>query len=61
MDYTIQFQTYATQTEWNNKALIVQYRQGLKAEVQNVIILIKDPNNIKKLIKQAIKVDNKIY
>ena len=33
MDYTIQFQTYATQTKWNNKALMVQYRQGLKAEV----------------------------
>ena len=40
---------------------MVQYRQGLKAEIQNAIILIKDPNNIKKLIKQAIKVDNKIY
>ena len=49
------------QTEWNNKVLIVQYRQGLKAEVQNIIILIEDPNNIKKLIKQAIKVDNRIY
>ena len=23
MDYTIQFQTYTTQTEWNNKVLIV--------------------------------------
>ena len=33
MDYTIQFQTYAIQTEWNNKALIVQYRQRLKTEV----------------------------
>ena len=26
-----------------------------------MIILIKDPNNMKKLIKQAIKVDNRIY
>ena len=25
------------------------------------MILIEDPNNIKKLIKQAIKVDNRIY
>ena len=40
---------------------MVWYRQGLKAEVQNVIILIKNSNNIKELIKQAIKVDNKIY
>ena len=61
MDYTIQFQTYVTQTEWNNKVLIVWYRQGLKAEVQNIIISIKDPKDIKKLIKQAIKVNNRIY
>ena len=51
MDYTIQFQTYAIQTEQNNKVLIVQYRQGLKAKVQNMIILIEDPNNIRELIK----------
>ena len=61
MDYTIQFQTYAIQTEWNNKALMVQYRQGLKAKIQNIIILIEDSKDIKELIKQAIKVDNKIY
>ena len=33
MDYTIQFQIYVIQTKWNNKVLIAQYRQGLKAEV----------------------------
>ena len=27
------------------------YRQGLKAEVQNMIILMEDPKDIKKLIK----------
>ena len=61
MDYTTQFQTYTTQTKWNNKALMVQYRQGLKAKVQNAMILIKDFKDIKKLIKQAIKIDNRIY
>ena len=61
MDYIIQFQTYATQTEWNNKALIVQYRQRLKAEIQNTIILMEDPKDIRELIKQAIKIDNRIY
>ena len=40
---------------------MVQYKQRLKAKVQNIIILMEDPNNIKKLIKQAIKVDNRIY
>ena len=61
MDYTIQFQTYAIQTKWNNNGLMVQYRQGLKAEVQNIIILIKDFKDIRELIKQTIKVDNRIY
>ena len=40
---------------------MVQYKQGLKAEVQNAIISIKEFKNIKELIKQAIKVNNKIY
>ena len=51
IDYTIQFQTYTIQIEWNDKALMVQYRQGLKAEVQNIIILIEDPKDIRELIK----------
>ena len=29
--------------------------------MQNIIILIEDLKNIKKLIKQTIKVDNRIY
>ena len=37
------------------------YRQGLKVEVQNVIISIKNPKDIRELIKQVIKVDNRIY
>ena len=37
--YIIQFQTLLVQVKWNNKALMVQYNQGLKAKVQNAIIL----------------------
>ena len=40
---------------------MAQYRQGLKTEVQNAIISMEDSNNIKELIKQAIKINNKIY
>ena len=40
---------------------MVWYRQGLKVEVQNIIISMKDFKDIRKLIKQAIKVDNRIY
>ena len=51
IDYTTQFQTYTIQTKWNNKALMAQYRQGLKAKVQNIIILMEDFNDIRELIK----------
>ena len=40
---------------------MVWYRQGLKAEVQNIIILMEDSKNIRELIKQTTKMDNKIY
>ena len=40
---------------------MVWYKQRLKAKIQNVIILMENFKNIKELIKQAIKMDNKIY
>ena len=40
---------------------MAQYRQRLKVKVQNVIILMEDLKDIKELIKQAIKVNNRIY
>ena len=40
---------------------MAQYRQGLKAEVQNAIISIEDFKDIKELIKQVIKINNRIY
>ena len=33
----------------------------MKAEIQNTIILIEDLKDIRELIKQAIKIDNRIY
>ena len=37
------------------------YWKGLKAEVQDIIILIEDADSIKELINQVVKVDNQIY
>src|SRR6266581_3197095 len=39
-DYTTTFQIYAKQTEWNQKALMARYKQGLKWKVQDVLIYI---------------------
>jgi len=41
-DYTMMFQTYATQMEWNQEALMVRYKQGLKWKVQDVLIYMLD-------------------
>ena len=50
INYTIQFQTLAIQVKQNNQALIAQYKQGLKAKVQDVIILIEDMEDLRELI-----------
>ena len=59
--YTIQFQILAIQVEWNNKALMAQYKQGLKAKVQDTIILMEDADTLRELIDQLIKINNRIY
>ena len=51
----------ATRTNWNKKALIAKYRQRLKSKVQDILILIKDADSITDLIKQVIKIDNRIF
>ncbi len=41
-DYTITFQTYVTQTKWNQEALMAKYKQGLKWKVQDALIYMPD-------------------
>ena len=40
---------------------MLQYRNGLKLKVQDVLILKDNLDNIKELINQAIKINNRIY
>jgi len=60
-DYTTMFQTYAIQTEWNQDALMARYKQGLKSRVQDALIYMQDAENIRDLINQAVKIDNRLY
>ena len=41
-DYTTMFQTYITQTKWNQKAFMARYKHGLKWKVQNMLIYMPD-------------------
>ena len=52
---------WVTRTNQNKKVFIAKYRQGLKSKVQDILILIKDADSIIDLIKQAIKINNKIF
>ena len=40
---------------------MAKYCQKLKLKIQNILILIKDAKDIISLIKQAIKIDNRIF
>ena len=61
MVYTIQFQSLSVQIDWNKKALIAQYRKGLKAKMLNALVLVEDLKDIKDLINKVVKINNKIY
>ena len=40
---------------------MAKYRKGLKAKVQDALILKNNLDNLRELINQAIKIDNRIY
>ena len=61
MAYSTEFQIQATCTNQNKEALMAKYCQGLKLKVQDALILIKDTKDMTSLIKQAIKIDNRIF
>ena len=59
--YTTEFQSLSVQINWNEKALMAQYRKGLKAKVLNALVLVEDPEDIKDLIDKIVKINNRIY
>ena len=61
-DYANKFQHYAIQTEWNDKALMRMYRQGLKSQVR--IELMRSGATVATLddlINESIRLDNELY
>ena len=47
--------------DWNKKALMAQYKIGLKSKVLDMLMLIEDPKDIRDLIDKVIKINNRIY
>ena len=61
MVYTTEFQSLSVQVDWNEKALITQYKKGLKSKVLDTLVLVEDPKDIKDLINKVVKINNRIY
>jgi hypothetical protein len=60
-DYANLFQRYSIQTEWDDKALMRMFKQGLRPEVR--IKLMRSGGvieNLQGLIKEAIRIDNNL-
>jgi len=47
--------------DWNKKALMAQYRKGLKAKVLDALVLVEDLKDMRDLIDKVVKIDNRIY
>jgi len=47
--------------DWNKKALMAQYRKGLKIKMLDTLVLVKDLKDIKDLINKVVKINNRIY
>ena len=61
MMYTTKFQLLSVQVDWNKKALMAQYKKGLKLKVLNILVMVEDPKDIKDLINKIVKINNRIY
>ena len=61
MVYTTKFQSLSVLIKWNKKALMAQYKKGLKLKMLNVLVFVKNPKNMKKLINKVVKINNRIY
>ena len=61
MIYTTEFQSLSVQIKWNEKALMAQYKKGLKLKVLDSLVLVEDPKNMQELINKVVKIDNYIY
>ena len=61
-DYAAEFQHYAIQTEWNDKALMTMFRQGLKHNVKAELMRSGAKiDTLETLYQEAIRVDGDLF
>jgi hypothetical protein len=61
-NYTNQFQQYSLLTEWDDKALITMFRQGLKNDVKiKLMHSSASLNTLNNVINEAININTRLY
>lgn len=58
--YTADFRLLASDLDWNENALIDQYRRGLNDSVKDLLITFPLPTTLSEAISTAVKCDNRI-
>lgn len=59
-NYTTEFQNISAELEWNEKALMAQYRRGLHFKVKDQLSFPENqPTTLRALITKSIKLDNR--
>jgi hypothetical protein len=60
-NYASKFQQIISHLDWDEDAYIAWFEEGLKPDIQEKLIWMDRPKTLSKMIKQAVKIDNKLY
>jgi len=59
--YASAFRLIAGDTNWNDDALMAQFRIGLNDDVKDLLLTIEDPVDLQQLITNAVRCDNRLF
>lgn len=59
--YASEFRLIAGDTNWNDDALMAQFRLGLHDDVKDLLLTMEDPHTLQQLITIAVKCDNRLF
>lgn len=59
--YASEFRLLACDVPWGEAALIDQFRHGLQDAVKDLLLMMKEPEDLNEAITQAVKCDNRLY
>ncbi|KAG9017550.1 hypothetical protein FRB90_000801, partial [Tulasnella sp. 427] len=60
-DYTSKFNNLAVWIQWNDQALIDQYKRGLKTEIMKAGTIVTWPNTLQEVQERAVYMDDELF